>query len=58
MLIVFTSSAVDRGFDPWLGHTKDYKIGIYCFSGKHVGTQHYGVKANTDWLGIRIICPS
>jgi len=35
MLIVFTSSAVDRGFDPWLGHTKDYKIGIYCFSGKH-----------------------
>ena len=35
MLIVFTSSAVDHGFDPWLVHTKDYEIGIYCFSGKH-----------------------
>ena len=35
MLIVFTSRAVDRGFDHWQGHTNDYKIGIYCFSGKH-----------------------
>jgi hypothetical protein len=30
-----TSSAVDRGFDPWSGQFKDYKIGICCFSAKH-----------------------
>jgi hypothetical protein len=28
-------SVVDRGFDPWSGQTKDYKIGICCFSAKH-----------------------
>ena len=32
---VLTSSVVDRGFEPRLGQTKDYKIGICCFSGKH-----------------------
>ena len=29
---VFVSSAVYRGFDPWSGQTKDYEIGICCFS--------------------------
>jgi hypothetical protein len=29
------SSAVDRGFLPWTGQTKDYKTGICCFSAKH-----------------------
>jgi hypothetical protein len=29
------SSAVDRGFESRLGQTKDYKIGICCFSTKH-----------------------
>ena len=33
------SSAVDRGFEPWLGQTKDYKIGICCFSAKHVALE-------------------
>ncbi len=28
MVIVFVSSAVDRGFEPWSGQTKDYKIGF------------------------------
>ena len=32
---VCTSSVVDRGLDPRSGHTKDYKIGICCFSAKH-----------------------
>jgi hypothetical protein len=27
------SSAVDRGFESRLGQSKDYKIGICCFSG-------------------------
>jgi hypothetical protein len=28
------------------------------FIASPVSTQHYGVKSNTGWLGIRIICPS
>jgi hypothetical protein len=32
MVSVLASSAVDRGFKPWWGQTKDYKIGICCFS--------------------------
>ena len=35
MVSVLASSAVDRGFEPRSGQTKDYKIGIYCFSAKH-----------------------
>ena len=32
---VLASSAVDCGFDPRSGQTKDYKIDICCFSVKH-----------------------
>ena len=32
MVSVFTSNAVGRGFDLRSGQTKDYKIGICCFS--------------------------
>ena len=35
MVSVLTSSAVDRGFEPQFCQTKDYKIGICCFSAKH-----------------------
>jgi len=35
MFNVLASSAVDRGFKPRLGQTKDYQIGICCFSAKH-----------------------
>ena len=28
MVSVFASSAIDRGFEPQPGHTKDYKIGV------------------------------
>ena len=35
MVNMLTSSAVDRGFKPWLGQTKDYKIDICCFFAKH-----------------------
>ena len=34
MLSVLASSAVDRGFEARSDQIKDYKIGIYCFSGK------------------------
>ena len=33
MFSVLASSAVDRGFEPHSGQTKDYEIGI-CFSAK------------------------
>jgi hypothetical protein len=35
MVSVPASSAVDRGFELRLGQTKDYNIGICCFSAKH-----------------------
>jgi hypothetical protein len=34
-LVVLSSSVVDRGFELGSGQTKDYKIGICCFSAKH-----------------------
>jgi hypothetical protein len=35
MVSVIVSSAVDRDFELRSGQTKDYEIGICCFSGKH-----------------------
>ena len=35
MASVLASSAVVRGLESRLGQTKDYKIGIWCFSAKH-----------------------
>ena len=35
MANVLASGTVDRGFEPWSGQTKDYTIGICCFSAKH-----------------------
>ena len=46
MVSVIVSSAVDRGFEPRSGHTKDYKIGICCFCAKHVALR----RKSKDWL--------
>jgi hypothetical protein len=46
MVSVLASSVVDRGFEPRLGQTKDYKIGICCFSAKHVALR----RKSKDWL--------
>jgi hypothetical protein len=43
---VLASSAVDRGFEPRSGQTKDYKIGICCFSTKHAALR----RKSKDWL--------
>jgi hypothetical protein len=43
---VLASSAVDRGFEPRSGQTKDYKIGIYCFSAKHTALR----RKSKDWF--------
>ena len=46
MVRVLASSSVYHGFEPWSGQTKDYKIGICCFSAKHAA-----LRRNTkDWL--------
>ena len=47
MVSVLASSAVDhRGFEPWSGQTKDYKIGICRFSTNHVALR----RKSKDWL--------
>ena len=35
MVSMFASSAVDRGFEPRSGQTKDFNISICCLSAKH-----------------------
>jgi hypothetical protein len=35
LVSLFVSSAVDRGLEARSGKTKDYKIGMCCFSAKH-----------------------
>ena len=38
MVSVVGSSEVDRGFEPWSGQTKDYKISICSFSTNHAAS--------------------
>ena len=45
---VLASSVVDRGFELRSGQTKDYKIGICCFSGKHAALGKKG-KYWSEW---------
>ena len=46
MVSVLASTAVDHGFDPQSGQTKDYKIGICCLSAKHAALN----KKSKAWL--------
>ena len=46
MVSTLASSAVDRGFEPRLGQTKHYKIGICCFSAKHAALK----RKSKNWL--------
>jgi hypothetical protein len=43
---VLALSAVDRGFEPRSGQTKDYRFGICCFSAKHAALR----RKSKDWL--------
>ena len=43
---VLASGAVDRGFEPRSGQTKDLNIGIGCFSAKHAAIRI----TSKDWL--------
>jgi hypothetical protein len=46
MVSVLALSAVDRGFEPRLGQTKDYEIVICCFFAKHSALR----RKSKDWL--------
>ena len=46
MVSVLASSVVDRGLESQSGQTKDYKIGICCFSAKHAALR----RKSKDWL--------
>jgi hypothetical protein len=50
MVSVLALSAVDRGFEPQSGQTKDYKIGICCFSTTYAALW----KKNKDWLELKL----
>jgi hypothetical protein len=42
MISLLAASAVDRVFEPRSGQTKDYQIGIRCFSAKHTSLRGKG----------------
>ena len=46
MVSVLASSAVNRRFEPRSDQTKDYKIGICCFSAKHIALR----RKSKEWL--------
>jgi hypothetical protein len=46
MLSMFDSSTVDHGFKARSGQTKDYEIGMCCFSTKHAVLSSW----SKDWL--------
>ena len=46
IVAVLISNAVDCGFEPRLCQTKDYEIGICCFSAKHTALR----SKSKDWL--------
>ena len=45
---VFASSAVNRGFEPRSDKTKDYEIGICCFSAKFAALSRKSIGAVMD----------
>ena len=46
MVSMLASSVVDRLVEPRSGQTKDYEIGICCFSAKHAALR----RKSKDWL--------
>jgi hypothetical protein len=46
MVGILALSATNREFEPRLGQTKDYNIGVCCFSAKHAALR----RKRKDWL--------
>ena len=55
MVSVLASRAVDRGFESLLVKPKTIKL---VFVASPVSTQHWGERAKTGWVRIRIMCLS
>ena len=50
MVSMLASSAIDRGFEPRSGQTKDYKIGICCFTAKHAALR----RKSKGWMALNL----
>jgi hypothetical protein len=50
MVRVFTFSVVDCGFEHRSGLSKDYKIGIFCFTTKYTVIITVLMSKSKDWL--------
>ena len=48
MVSVLTSSAINCGYEPRSGQTKEYQIGICCFSAKKASLR----RKSKDWLAL------
>ena len=46
MVRLLAPSAIDCGYEPRSGQTKEYKIGICCFSAKNAALK----RKSKDWL--------
>jgi hypothetical protein len=55
MVSVLSLSAVDRGFEPRSGKTKDYKIGICCFSTKHAALSRFVWRKGLQWRRLHLL---
>ena len=47
----YTLTSYNPAFDPRSGQTKDYKIGICCFSAKHAALR----RNSKDWLARTVV---
>ena len=52
MVSVFSSSAVDCGFEPWSDQTKVYGISICCLSDKHIARLTRNPNNVSEWSDI------
>jgi hypothetical protein len=52
MVSVLASSVVDHGFEPRSGQTKNYRIGICCFSAKHAALRRKSKARNQNNVSV------
>ena len=52
MVSVLASSVVDHGFEPRSGQTKNYRIGICCFSAKHAALRRKSKAQNQNNVSV------
>jgi hypothetical protein len=50
MVRMLALSVVDHGFETQSGQTKDYKIGICCFSAKHAALSTFMLQSHRQYF--------